>query len=539
MKASFPPLCELDQLEDRVLCIAPHPDDELIACGGVLALHAQRGDAVRVVVLSSSTDPVQAKVREGECRRGLEELGVDDVRFLGAPDGALDEHAALDEELRGLIAEFEPSLIYAPSPFEQHPDHRAAFASLARLGQELGDTRALLWGVNSPTPRDLLIDITSTREAKSRALAAHCSQNPGGSLSGKVEALDRAATINVDLPEVYAVEAFTDRPCSELLALGALVAPIMTPNETDLPRTTAVLTSFNKRDDVRENLAAILKQSLPFAHVIVVDNASSDGTAEMIRKEFPGVQLVVMPHSNYGACETFNVGFASSDTPFTAILDDDIVMPPDWLEKTTARMQREPETTAIVSTKVVEPGMPDSYRDAPALNEERYMSTFRGCASLARTQALREAGFYDERLFIYGNERDLTCRLLNRGYRVLQFPGAEVFHKTPFGIKPGPRSLFYHARNAWLTMLKYAPLEDLFRLPFLVLSQVIFRSAKKEAAGEITDATGTIGIGASLRDTPGALGIVLKAAGSVLWNVPYCLKHREPVSAEDFELPLE
>jgi len=62
----------------------------------------------------------------------------------------------------------------------------------------------------------------------------------------------------------------------------------------------------------------------------------------------------------------------------------------------------------------------DSRAFLKAVNAERYMSTFRGCASLARTHALREANFYDERLFIYGNERDLTCRLLNLGYRVLQ-----------------------------------------------------------------------------------------------------------------------
>jgi GT2 family glycosyltransferase len=183
--------------------------------------------------------------------------------------------------------------------------------------------------------------------------------------------------------------------------------------------------------------------------------------------------------------------------------------------------------------------MPESYRNSPSVNTERYMSTFRGCASLARTAPLRAAGYYDVRLFIYGNERDLTCRLLNLGFRVLQYPGAEVFHRTPFGIKPGPRSLYYHARNAWLTMLKYAPAKDLARLPLLVLRKVVLRGAEREASGEVTDAVGTIGIGASLRQTPGALGIVLKALGSILWNLPYCLRERQPVRHPDFDLPLE
>ena len=60
----------------------------------------------------------------------------------------------------------------------------------------------------------------------------------------------------------------------------------------------------------------------------------------------------------------------------------------------------------------------------------------------------------------------------------------------------------------------------------------------KEAQGEVTDATGTIGIGRSVRETPGAPLILLKALGSVIWNIPYCMKRREPCTAEDFELPI-
>ena len=307
----------------------------------------------------------------------------------------------------------------------------------------------------------------------------------------------------------------------------------------DARTVTAVISAWNKREDVRANLLGIRAQTRPFDDVVVVDNHSDDGTPQMIREEFPEVRLVVMPNSAYGACETFNVGFSTALTEYIAILDDDVVLTPWWLERSLERMGQEPETTAVVSTKVVEPGMPDSFRDAEALNRERYMSTFRGCASLARKAAIDEAGGYDERLFIYGNERDLTCRLLNLGYRVLQFPGAETFHRTPFGLQMGKRSLFYHARNAWIGMLKYAPARDLARMPFLVLTKVLLRGRKAEEAGEVTDAVGTIGVGKSLRETEGAWWIVLRALGSVLYNVPYCLKHRQPVEAPDFELPLQ
>ena len=305
------------------------------------------------------------------------------------------------------------------------------------------------------------------------------------------------------------------------------------------PTVSAVISTWNKCQDVRANLLGIRAQSLPFDEVVVVDNASTDATATMIACDFPEVRLVVMPHSRYGACETFNIGFSSASCELIAILDDDVVLPPEWLAKTAARLAREPETTAVVSTKIVEPGTPDSYRLAPEINRERYMSTFRGCASLARKEVLARAGFYDERLFIYGNERDLTCRILNLGYRVLQYPDVETFHKTPFGIKMGKRSLYYHARNAFLGMLKYAPLGDLLRLPFLAIFRVLLRGGGREGAGEISDATGTIGIGRSVRETPGAWFVLIKAGCSVLYNLPYCLKRREPCRAPDFELPIE
>jgi len=305
------------------------------------------------------------------------------------------------------------------------------------------------------------------------------------------------------------------------------------------PRATAVISTWNKLEDVRANLRGIYAQTWPFDDVVVVDNASSDGTADALRAEFPAVRLVVMPNSSYGACETFNIGFACARTELVAILDDDVVLPPHWLERARARLLEEPRTTAVLSTQIIEPGMPESYRASSAFNRERYMSTFRGCASLARTAALREAGGYDERLFLYGNERDLTCRLLNLGYRVLQYPGVEAFHKTPFGIKLGKRSLYYHARNAWLAQLKYAPLPDLVRMPFLVLSRVLLRGRAAEESGEVSDATGTIGIARAVRETPGAWWVLVKAAASVLWNVPYCLRRRAPCRSSDYELPLD
>ncbi|MBK7876344.1 MAG: PIG-L family deacetylase [Planctomycetes bacterium] len=552
VSAPHPSLLDPRSLPRRVLVVAPHPDDEVLGCGGLAALLARSGAEVRVLVLTdgargaepAAQGPDLVARREAEARAGGAALGVKEHVFLSLPDGALGAQHDLVLRLRAEFARSEPELVLAPSPLETHADHRAASraaCSAAADGSGPGGRgrKLLLYGVDVPVvgvERSVHADVTEAMQAKRTALACHASQTARHDFASRAVEEGARAARAAGLPAGRSAEAFVQLDGAEAPEWSRAVLERALGG---VPRTTAVVSTWNKRADLESNVDALRAQTLPFAEIVVVDNASRDGTAAFVKERYPEVRLIEMPHDRFGACTTFNLGFRASRTELTAILDDDIVMPPNWLEKATTRMQSEPPTTAIVSTQVTEPGMPAGYLASERHNTERYMSTFRGCASLARAKALEEAEYYDERLFIYGNERDLTCRLLNRGYRVLQYPGCGVFHKTPFGIKMGKRSLYYHARNAWLSMLKYAPLSDLARMPWLVLTRVLLRGSKKEAEGAVADATGTIGIGKSVRETPGAWWILVKASGSILANVPYCLKHRRPVRAPDFELPLQ
>ena len=568
----FPPLADPNALPARVLVIAPHADDEVLGCGGMLAFHAGRGDAVRVVVLTDgaagdrdglAADLVRARQEESVAAGRV--LGVHDHRFRGFVDGELGATLGLVDAVVEEIADFDPDLVYGPSPHEFHADHRATAAALvAAAERDERSRRYHLFGVNTYAHATVLYDTTPMWPKKAEALEAFASQMAYHDLVEKCGAFDRSRTVNIEDGAVQRAEGYVALPSERMAEYGRacarLVHAVLDPAlagegahgpavtrrpdakraaQLGVPPTTAVVSTWNKALDVAANVESLLEQSLAFAEIVVVDNGSSDGTAEMLAERYPEVRVIRMPNSAYGACETFNIGFASVTTEWLAILDDDVVLPEDWLEKASLRLAAEPETTAVLSTKVVEPGMPDSYASSEKVNSERYMSTFRGCGSLARTADLREAGWYDERLFIYGNERDLTCRLLNNGKRVLQYPGVTTYHSTPFGLQMGKRSLYYHARNAWLTQLKYAPLTDLVRLPWLVVTKVLLRGSKKETAGEVTDAVGTIGIGSSLKKTPGAWWILVRAAWSILLNLPYCLKHRAPVHAPDYKLPIE
>ena len=299
------------------------------------------------------------------------------------------------------------------------------------------------------------------------------------------------------------------------------------------PTVAAVMVSFNKRDWVRKNLEAQLRQTVPFDRMVVVDNCSSDGSIEMIREEFPSVDLIVMPHSDYGACETFNIGFKNADTDFVAILDDDVELAEDWLERTLARMSAEPPSTAMISSKVIEPGEPEWYTTHPEVNRERYMATFRGCATLARREVIEACGYYDEEFFIYGNERDLAARVLSAGYRILQYPQATVHHGTPFGMKAGARSLYYHVRNLWWYLFKHAAFWQI--VYFFVIQLMLKIGARRETLK--ADAIGTIGIYRVINDTPWGWWIVLKATVAAFAGLPRCLRHRRVCRHPDFSLP--
>lgn len=298
-----------------------------------------------------------------------------------------------------------------------------------------------------------------------------------------------------------------------------------------------VISVWNRKDDLRDNLRAIAAQTVAPEQVIVVDNHSHDGTPEMVIAEFPWVDLIRMPHSRYGACETFNVGFASARGEFVGILDDDVVLPPTFVEHMLAKFALEPETTAILSPKVIEPQMPDWYRDSPQVNSERYLPTFRGCGSMARGEAIAKAHWYDLRFFIFGNERDLTTRLLNLGYRVKMVPSIEVFHKAPFGMRHGRRSLYYHVRNFWLYAFKYLPWSQVLAFPFRFVKKGLGGKQKGEG-GQVADAVGTIGLFDNIKSVPWGWWICVKATLAALWSLPYCLKHRQVCRHPDFEPPL-
>lgn len=168
------------------LVVAPHPDDETIGCGGIIALHRKRGDAVHVVVVTDGDrgDPegrypggadYVARRRE-ECRRAAGVLDLGEPIFLGLRDRAIDEPALL-ARLGEVVERLRPAAVYHPAAAEMHVDHQvvgdATLRAVARSGAHLRAFAYEVWGPVIPTH---VIDVSSVWSVKQEALACYESQ---------------------------------------------------------------------------------------------------------------------------------------------------------------------------------------------------------------------------------------------------------------------------------------------------------------------------------------------------------------------------
>jgi LmbE family N-acetylglucosaminyl deacetylase len=194
----------------RVLVVAPHPDDEVLGCGGVVGLLRRAGVAVRVIIASdgaashpgSTTYPpaTLAALRRGESEAGLAILGVslDHVTFLGLPDSAIPYADAAGgrravAEARAAVRSWpDVGTVLLPWRRDPHDDHRATWSlfstALDTLASPVRRMEYPIWSRMHPGPGDVPVagearvwrlDISPVQSQKRAAILAHRSQTTG------------------------------------------------------------------------------------------------------------------------------------------------------------------------------------------------------------------------------------------------------------------------------------------------------------------------------------------------------------------------
>jgi LmbE family N-acetylglucosaminyl deacetylase len=218
-----------------VLAVVAHPDDEVIACGAMLAFHARRGDEVTVVHATDGAagDPGGkfadiAALRSAEGRRALAELSVRSVEGWGLPDGGLASSRELVDRVRDVFRRVAPGTLYSFTPLEFHPDHVAVAEAVIAAGSDLpAGCACLLFGVNHQALPGVLMDTSDLLEVKRRALACFGTQLAYNDFLARALARDHAATVNIELPGVTHAEAFVEMPPAALPEFGRSLAPLI------------------------------------------------------------------------------------------------------------------------------------------------------------------------------------------------------------------------------------------------------------------------------------------------------------------------
>ncbi|NRF66814.1 PIG-L family deacetylase [Aquincola sp. S2] len=191
-----------------LLVLAPHPDDEVFGCGGLLALAAAQGVQARVVVISDGAAGGDRAVRENECRAAARILGHHAaLQFWQLPDRAVRPDAALVERLRQAQAESAAEWVLAPSPFEVHPDHRAVCRAAVEACRGVAGSQLGFYEVGQPLLPNALVDITPVMPLKLRAMRCFESQLAVQDYASQIAALNhyRAYTLGAAVRQAEAL----------------------------------------------------------------------------------------------------------------------------------------------------------------------------------------------------------------------------------------------------------------------------------------------------------------------------------------------
>jgi GT2 family glycosyltransferase len=169
-----------------------------------------------------------------------------------------------------------------------------------------------------------------------------------------------------------------------------------------------IVVNYNGIELLKKYLDSVLQTQYP-SKVVVVDNGSKDGSVEYLKKK--GVEVIQLD-KNYGPAYARNVAIKKFKTKFMAFLDNDVMVPKDWLDSLVEVISSDDKIAAVQSL----------YTEWPYGDESREIPWFSTAAALTRRDVLEKVGGFDEHYFFYWEDAELSWRLYRTGYRVLMAP---------------------------------------------------------------------------------------------------------------------
>lgn len=243
---------------------------------------------------------------------------------------------------------------------------------------------------------------------------------------------------------------------------------------SDQPLVSVVIPNWNGAPYLPVCLDALRAQTYARVEVIVADNASTDGSVELLRERYPEVRVLALSENRgfTGAC---NAGMEAAQGDIVALLNNDTEAEPGWLEAVVAAFERHPEAGLVASKMLLFDrrdtlhtagdfyrldGIPGNrgvwQRDNGTYSREEHVFSACGGSAAYRRAMLDQVGLLDDDFFFSCEDMDLAWRAQLAGWRCVYTPEAVVYHKLA-ATGGGPTASYYDGRNFLYLIAKNYP----------------------------------------------------------------------------------
>ena len=268
-------------------------------------------------------------------------------------------------------------------------------------------------------------------------------------------------------------------------------------------KVTIVIPNYNGKHFMEPCLNSLFNQTCKDFHILVVDNASSDGSIEYMEQNYPDIELIKL-QKNYGFSKAVNIGIQHSETPYVILLNNDTTVDKHYVEEMIKAIEKNPKIFSV-SSKMIQmyhPELIDSAGDLytllgwgvcrgcgrPVTNYTEYSEVFTACAGAAiyRRSIFDKIGYFDENHFAYLEDIDIGYRARIFGYYNMYCPTALVYHVgsgtsgskyNSFKVKLAARNnLYLNYKNmpALQLVLNFIPLAIGYFIKYLFFCKIGF-----------------------------------------------------------------
>jgi GT2 family glycosyltransferase len=297
---------------------------------------------------------------------------------------------------------------------------------------------------------------------------------------------------------------------------------------------TVVVVTWQGAHLLRDCLSSLAAQTLPH-ELIVVDNASTDGTRDLLAAEYPYARVIALAR-NMGFAGGIAAALVEVHTPYVALLNNDAAADPRWLERSVATLEENPDIAGVTAKLLLwdrdrlnNAGVVltrDGYGadrgldkpDGPPFDTATDVFGFSGGAAVLRTDAVQQAGGFPAEFFLYYEDTDLAWRLRLASWRIRYEPGTVVRHRhAATSDRDSPMFAYYNERNRLLMLLRCAPAAFALRqLAWFGLTTASL-TARRMLGQRIPP------------DWVFRLRLRLHVLGAVLWMTPAALRKRAAI----------